>query len=353
MFIKTCTDTIGNQQVNLAFLKSLNVKAFPCGKRRSPEINQVRIPFDPEARLNTEANNLKSAALNGFSTTFLHTRTWDTDTDVLTLSMAGYFFNIDLDNDYRGPAAFCEKLSEQIGELDNVYVNILIEDIQLFVGEPKAYYTSVLSSLCVADTSDNTALDLADPNTSSTKNDYYFSGLAFSKEPLTAAVRSKYEAQTYDVNTYDDFSFIDDSTGTPISKRVVSLRILEKVKVGGTDTWQINRRALLPKIEHGNKDDTVVIKDLAVADLNATTLTVDTQNATSLVAESITATDTATVDGTLTVKTEQGEGVIDADTITAEVIDAVTIIQNGKAVPTIDLATVNGKYQLQIKLSDN
>jgi hypothetical protein len=45
----------------LAFINSLNVQAFPCGRRRSEQItsadDKYYIPYDPEARLNTEKNN--------------------------------------------------------------------------------------------------------------------------------------------------------------------------------------------------------------------------------------------------------------------------------------------------------
>ena len=78
MFIETRSDTLANEKIKQTFVKSLNVQAFPCGRRRS-DSNQV-IPFDPEARLNTEANNRKHSGINGYTQTFLKSD-WNTGTE--------------------------------------------------------------------------------------------------------------------------------------------------------------------------------------------------------------------------------------------------------------------------------
>ena len=88
----------------LTFIKSTNIQAFPCG-RRSSAINYDKnsnskidddekyyFPFDPEARLNTEANNRKHSSLNGYTQTYI--KQWDTSQKALTMSLAGYLFSI-------------------------------------------------------------------------------------------------------------------------------------------------------------------------------------------------------------------------------------------------------------------
>ena len=112
MFIKTRIDTINDTQIARAFVKSAHVQAFPCGRRRSTpiekdlndiqtagKVTEYRIPFDPEARLNTEANNRKHSSLNGYTQTYLYS--WNKDSDnKLSMSIAGYLFSIALTSEY-------------------------------------------------------------------------------------------------------------------------------------------------------------------------------------------------------------------------------------------------------------
>ena len=72
---------INKDTSQLAFLKSTAVKAFPCSRRRSTLIDvdgradtvedRYYIPFDPEARLNTESNIRKHSGLNGFKQSYI------------------------------------------------------------------------------------------------------------------------------------------------------------------------------------------------------------------------------------------------------------------------------------------
>ena len=116
MFIKTRIDTVGENKIARVFVKSSSIQAFPCGRRRSTEIStagststsdKYRIPFDPEARLNTEANNLKHSGLNGFTQTYVksYNKSYiDGDNEfkdgVFLFSLAGYLFSIKLTGDY-------------------------------------------------------------------------------------------------------------------------------------------------------------------------------------------------------------------------------------------------------------
>jgi hypothetical protein len=82
MFIKQLTHSNldQNKDIKLTFLQSLNVQVYPCGRRRSAVQNDGEnyyIPFDPEARLNTEFNNRKLASANGFTESYIDI--WNAD----------------------------------------------------------------------------------------------------------------------------------------------------------------------------------------------------------------------------------------------------------------------------------
>ena len=107
----------------LAFIKSKNIQVFPCGRRRSTDIagTGTRLPFDPEARLNTEANNRKHSSLNGFTQTYL--KEWDTTGKRLSLSIAGYLFDILLtndDTDYSEAEDFATELLGKLVEISDL-----------------------------------------------------------------------------------------------------------------------------------------------------------------------------------------------------------------------------------------
>ena len=82
---------------NLVFIESSYIKVFPCGCRKSELVEtgatKQYIPIDPEARLNTEANNRKHSGLNGYKQEYLNY--WNTNGE-LSLVLAGYLFNIKL-----------------------------------------------------------------------------------------------------------------------------------------------------------------------------------------------------------------------------------------------------------------
>jgi hypothetical protein len=291
MFIKTHTDTISDEKIVLTFIKSTNIQAFPCGHRRSTDVSGYRIPFDPEARLNTEANNRKHSSLNGYTQTYLDN--WDTDNKLLTLALAGYLFSINLDTSCSDSTTFGAiaydiikaKSAEQaiaaaslendddrnafILEFNNafdenynhLYANILINDTQLFVGSPKNYNTSILGSQ--SNSADISAIDLLASGTSSDVANYYFSGLSFSVKPLATLVRAEEEQLTFaDL----PFQTRDEAVKTSSKQRVVSLCILDKVLKEGTTEyeWKIHEPAKLPRIEHGDLEDSIVVGETLV-----------------------------------------------------------------------------------------
>lgn len=344
MFIETHLDTINDEQIALAFIKSSKVQAFPCGRRRSTLIGNdlnndglvsesegFRIPFDPEARLNTEANNRKHSSLNGYTQTYL--KSWNKDMDSqLVLSLAGYLFSISLATDYTSEYEFCDHvfgtIINKIKKLDKdfneenftashsrIYANIVIEDVQLFAGF-QSYYTGVLQSQSTENTAQVLDLLCADKNPEDV-NSYYFSGLSFSVSPLTGIVETRSELK------------VNNSRQT-----IISLCILQK----DDGVWHINEAARLPKIIHGDTADSVALGDLY---------------ANSVTTPKATITDEFNVSASGDIELTAGAG--GSGSISAEFLKAKKLVQGDKPVPVIELAkskdsTNNECWQLKITL---
>lgn len=287
MFIETheLTKQIEGQDlkaVKLTFLKSLAVKAYPCGRRRSTFIEhdvnadsvisdseRFQFPFDPEARLNTEANNRKHSGLNGYTQTYL-VSDWSTSTsttDELTLALSGYLFNIKFDSAI-SENAFVDGIISILEDdsANYIYANILIEDIKLFSSTFREYYTSVLrdqtvksSELGFLDNTPSEVLDLLKSGDVNAKdvNNYYFSGLSFSTTPLTCLINDNTSEKTRST-AYNNIEYT--SSGETANQLLVSLRILEKVD----GNWKIHEPARLPFIEHGTTANSIVVGDTLV-----------------------------------------------------------------------------------------
>ena len=92
---------------NKAFVNSTLIKAYPCGRRRgvqngSEPGNDSYIPFDPEARLNTELNNRSITSINGYKNSYLKSYINNKE---LTISIDGYNFTVNIENsDIKGIA---------------------------------------------------------------------------------------------------------------------------------------------------------------------------------------------------------------------------------------------------------
>lgn len=261
MFIKTHNTKTDESDIDLAFIKSLNVLVYPCGRRRSEivgnddngdgnitEIEQYRIPFDPEARLNTEANNRRHTSLNGFTQTYLNK--WDENEKFLSLVLSGYLFNIKLDTGYQAVKDFGDKIIDFLparANKNSIYANIIIEETKLFEGFD-TYYTEVLR-----DQSQSgyglTNLDLlADEDSAQELNNFYFSGLSFSTTPLSG-----------DTSTHS----VKFTTNNGLKQYIISLHVLEKI----SGTWQIYQPSLLPKIEHGSTEDSIRVETIFAKNL--------------------------------------------------------------------------------------
>lgn len=366
MFIETHSDN----DITLTFIKSANIQAYPCGRRRSTVVDrdgssgttddQYYFPFDPEARLNTEANNRKQSSQNGYTQTYL--KDWDVTNKLLTLSLAGYLFKISLPDDHCAVNDFGAKVIAQLADTSatSIYANVLLEDVHLFSGF-KEYYTSILrnqSDSSLPEGIPETSLDLPDTTTVNSGsrslenlrdfNNYYFSGLSFSTTPLSGeAITRSYVQRTVER---------DGLRGITAKQYLVSLRLLKK----SGSTWVINEPARLPLVEHGETVDSIVVGDTLVKD----DLTVENHTKS----KTVEVTDrTTTKNLTVTTKaTIKEEAVETADIETADIntltgnkatyatVEGTTLVkgkellQNGYKVPTIELVKSGTEWQLKI-----
>lgn len=273
MFIETHLDS----DIKVTFIKSTNVFAYPCGRRRSKLIDkdnnentvsdQFYFPFDPEARLNTEANNRKHSSLNGYTQTYL--KDWDPAFSDLTLALEGYLFKIKLDTDFTSEKyktasntnteaaqaavdAFGAAITSAVEDTsaNYIYANILLEDVHLFSGFQE-YYTSILRNQSAEleqslDLLNSAAVSEGSFGATQNFENYYFSGLSFSTTPLSGKniTRSSTPREV--------------GPSSNITKQlIVSLCILEK----DGSIWKIHEPARLPLVEHGSTENSIVLRD--------------------------------------------------------------------------------------------
>lgn len=255
MFIK---DTIDNN--NLVFIKSKYIKAFPCGRRRSELVDsdnnkdtvsdRYYIPFDPEARLNTEANNRKHSGLNGYKQSYLSY--WNDNGDI-SLVLGGYLFDIASDystvNDFGAAIAKANMLNISNG---GIFVNVKLAKVSFFQGTkdvPQANTEILRDQSTHADPLP--CLDLLYGTDKTSIDSYYFSGLSFSSSNLAA----------------------EDTDGT---EGWISLPLLD----GDNGAWKIHEASRLPVIEHGDERDSIKIPGSLTIENN---LTVEGEITTSAV----------------------------------------------------------------------
>ena len=264
MFIEThSTNSTEGEGITLHFIKSLNVQVYPCGRRRSQVIDEGKVterfmPYDPEARLNTEYNNINRSSLNGFTQTYL--KPWKEKDDSVYLSIAGYNFKINLatkNTFISSPDMFGKNILGENSTAEHIYANILLEEIPLFNDNNLNYTTWILRDKSDTDKcgNANAELDLLVKNKDpEDTNSYYFSGLAFSTTPYTntEGTRSEYYPEIKNTN----------------KKRIVSLCILDHID----NAWTVHQPALLPNIEHGDTENSVKIPGDFEADIVNTTI---------------------------------------------------------------------------------
>lgn len=218
---------------NLVFMDSAQVKVYPCGRRRSLINNgeasdKYYLPFDAEARLNTEANNRKHSGLNGYKQSYIYSF----EEDVLIIVIGGYLFEIQLDTTLSNLAGLVAP------NASDIYASIKLENITLFAGTsdnlvPSAT-TRVLRDQSFTSTgAPLTCLDLPYTNNSSDIK-YYFSGLSFSAA---------------------EYIPIADNS----AQQVISLRVLTKKVVDGNLVWEFPEESKLPLIDHGSSENSIKV----------------------------------------------------------------------------------------------
>ena len=256
MFIK-------NTDSSLVFVKSKDINIFPCGRRRSMLIDadnndntvsdRYYIPFDPEARLSTEANNRKHTSLNGFRKSYILDFDSDEVNKTFSFVLEGYLISIKLGADYLTVKKFADRLAQETNAANEIFANITLRDVPFFDGSSTVQkaYTEVLRDQVINNEFDEpeTCLDrLISSGYDKTKPEsYYFSGLSFSNRALDT------------IQTYSDGS----DNSQVIVQRTVSLKIFSK----NTDTgeWGLYNPSKLPKIEHGYEENSALIPgDLTV-----------------------------------------------------------------------------------------
>lgn len=282
-----------------AFVNSTLLKAYPCGRRRgvSSDNENQYIPFDPEARLNTELNNRSGTSINGYKNSYLKSYIAGKE---FTISIDGYNFTINMEN-----SGLEDTVDALIGDTGLVvegqtaiYANILIQRSPIFadsaVGNLKQYYTYLLKTQTG---DDNAALDLfknteeggvSDPAEEFKSIDnYYFSGLSFSTSNMANGwagpnVLDTEGTVTLDVPVSDGAvtsktAVITDTAGNTTNiQKMVSLELFKWFD--SDSQWQINEKARLPKIDHGDEDNSVVMGNLTLKHDGSTIAILDKDN---------------------------------------------------------------------------
>ena len=270
MFNRSHNINLTDSTTNLTFVKSNRVNAYPCSRRRSTDIPAAtdgdiyRIPFDPEARLNTEANNRRHSSLNGFTQTYL--KSWnENNSGLIELSLDGYLFTLEPENSHLTENDFGDGISKALGspsDATKLYANIILEEVKLYSGSPKEYYTTILQTQKTQEELDANSLDLFAPDRSTygttldlnnalkDVDNYYFSGLSFSASPITGEAGLVRSSKPITLKRND----------LTIKQQLISLCILEKVN----GQWQIHEPARLPLIEHDATQNSIVVGDTRI-----------------------------------------------------------------------------------------
>jgi hypothetical protein len=283
--------TITENNIKLAFLNSTDIYMYPCSRRSSeplaPQqssfISQQYIPFDPEARLNTEANNMKLSSTNGFAQNYI--RSWWTSTTPFTkvlenvpgasdvnnsifpglfLNLGGYSFYIpDTDTVDNFGRAVIRDLGLTGTQNFDIYANIRLEKTPLYQevdeedeDEGVNVNTWVLRNQTATSVRGTACLDLLVGDQTANQPDYassfFFSGLSFSVRPLAGDFSSQNNKnkESYKSTIYHVQGGFD--------QQVISLHIMHYSD--SNNTWEIFQPALLPHIWHDPEEDSVAVE---------------------------------------------------------------------------------------------
>lgn len=338
--------------ITLAFVKSTDIQVYPCGRRRSIGIskdqNTYYIPFDPEARINTEANNTRYTSLNGYEQTYIYS--W-TDEE-LVLIIAGYFFRIPKIS----PAQIAETIGIGVESTDvKLYANIVLEESPIFQNAALQYNTYILRNQPCTNLKD-VALNELDRIINEEKGsedltNYYFSGLSFTSVPLTdpnantLTVRSEAVLQEQDT----------------LKEHIISLCIA----VRESSDWKVCEKAKLPKIEHGDTQDSAKVTNFIAETISAKTIDAETINTETVNTKTINTETINTSEVSINGKklSEQiTSAKVSAEEVSAEEVVSNTgqfsnnvkakqFVQNNIPVAGIQLKSTGAKYRLEFSFA--
>ncbi len=345
---------------NRVFLSSKNINIFPCSRRggqykyetiEGNHTAEVTGYYDPEARLNTERTNRISSAINGFTDSFIEEE-YDSNSKSLVFILAGY--RVEVKN--FDPS---DIVSVLMSDDTKIYAHLsLHRNISLLDDD---YVTEILYRQSDAEY-DKNYLDVSYPNV--TSEDDFFVGVSFIVDDDIA-----------DNNITDVF--------TP-----PHLPLFEYEN----NSWKLVQTSILPKIEHGETEDSIKISgNLGIKDnINVGNLTneekITTDNGGYIVAKNdiiarndlkannnisaggdaditgeLEVTGNTTVKTSLVVGERADEDSTEAGTITAKrliktpTLEAtasietplLSIINDGEAQANIDNATITGELRVQ------
>lgn len=221
-------NVLSDSEANRVFLSSRNINVFPCSRRGREELEDSIKQYDPEARLNTERTNRLHTAVNGFTKSFIDSfNTYDitvkdengeereTETNTLIFVLAGYYVEAKNFN----PTAIASALGSSTG--GTIYAHLSLYDKASLSAE--GYFTEILYRQ-FATTTDSQYLDITYSDTNTTND--FFVGISFTKEAELD--------KTLNIPSYN----------------------LPLFTYSGSN-WELVQTSLLPKVEHGETEDSI------------------------------------------------------------------------------------------------
>ena len=196
--------------INRVFLPSRNINVFPCSRRGREELEDTVKQYDPEARLNTERTNRLHTAINGFADSFISS--FDVDTGIFIFVLAGYYIEVKNFNpaDIAGALNATNKIYAHLSLYNNVSLSA------------EGYFTEILYRQFAAAT-DSNYLDISYPAT--TPEDDFFVGVSFTAEEISDGVLPSHNLLLFTSS--------------------------------GDGSWKPVETSLLPKIEHGETENSI------------------------------------------------------------------------------------------------